>query len=287
MTNNKQTLSVKDHSVSQEMFQLLYNEDYKMFETFPKPTLENLLQYYQSEDYISHTDSKRNLFERTYQFVKRISLKRKLKLISAYAFSNKTLLDVGCGTGEFLHIAQKNNWHVTGVEPNKKARTIANKKNNDQVFNIDMLSKLHKESFQIITLWHVLEHIYDLNELIKTLESLLIQEGAIIIAVPNYKSYDAGYYKEFWAAYDVPRHLWHFSQESIHKLFNDFNMHVEKVKPMFFDAFYVSLLSEKYKSKKMNLLKAFLVATYSNLKAIKTKEHSSLLYVIRKNAKSN
>lgn len=287
MTKNKQILSVKDHSVSQEMFQLIYNEDYKMLETFPKPTKENLNKYYQSEDYISHTDSKRNLFEKTYQFIKRISLKRKLKLINAYALNEKKILDIGCGTGEFLLTAQYNDWNITGIEPNEQARTIANKKTNNQVFNTDKLSKFQKGSFQIITLWHVLEHIYDLNEHIKTLESLLKQEGAIIIAVPNYKSFDADHYKEFWAAYDVPRHLWHFSQESIEKLFNDFDMYVEEVKPMLFDAFYVSLLSEKYKSNKMNIFRAFLIATYSNLKAIKTKEHSSLLYVIRKNVKNN
>jgi len=287
MTKNKQKLSVKDYSVSQEVFQLVYNEDYKMLETFPKPTKESLHKYYQSDDYISHTDSKRNLFEKTYQFIKRISLKRKLKLINAYVLNEKTLLDIGCGTGEFLLTAQDNDWNIIGVEPNEKARSIANKKTNNQVFNIDKLSKFQKGSFQIITLWHVLEHVYDLNEHIETLESLLKHEGAIIIAVPNYKSFDADHYKEFWAAYDVPRHLWHFSQDSIEKLFNNFDMYVEEVKPMLFDAFYVSLLSEKYKSNKMNIFKAFLIAAYSNLKAIKTKEHSSLLYVIRKNVKNN
>ena len=287
MIKEKKFLSVKDHSVSQEEFQLLYNEDYKMLETFPKPNTEELPNYYHSEDYISHTDSKRNVFEKTYQFIKRISLKRKLKLINAFAFNEKNLLDVGCGTGDFLQIAQKDSWNITGVEPNKKARAIANRKTNNKVFNLDKLHELQKESFQIITLWHVLEHIYDLNELIKTIKGLLKQEGAIIIAVPNYLSYDANHYKEFWAAYDVPRHLWHFSKESIKILFQDFNMHIEEIKPMLFDAFYVSLLSEKYKSNKMNVFKAFLIGAYSNIRAIRSKEYSSLIYVIRNNNKSN
>jgi len=287
MTENKIKLSVKDHSVSKEVFQLVYNEDYKMLETFPRPNIDNLPKYYQSKDYISHTDSKRNLFERAYQFIKQISLKRKLKLINAYPSSKMKLLDIGCGTGDFLLIAQNNKWDITGLEPNEKARAIANKKTNNKVFDIDDLVKLKKGSFQIITLWHVLEHIHDLNQHIKTLKDLLKQDGAIIIAVPNYKSFDANYYKEFWAAYDVPRHLWHFSQDSIKILFQHFEMNVEKIKPMFFDAFYVSLLSEKYKRKKMNAFMAILIGAYSNLKAIKTKEYSSLLYVIRNNKKSN
>lgn len=283
MNKSKFKLSVKDHSVSQEVFQLLYNEDYRMLETFPKPSLEKMPEYYQSSDYISHTDSERNLFEKTYQFIKRISLERKLKLINAYTFKDKTLLDIGCGTGDFLRIAQENKWDVTGIEPNQKAREIANKKINGQVFNIDSLTEFQNGSFQIITLWHVLEHVYDLQNHIKTIKDLLKKDGAIIVAVPNYKSFDANYYKEFWAAYDAPRHLWHFSQESIKKLFGEIDMSVQEIKPMLFDAFYVSLLSEKYKTKRMNIFRAFFIGAYSNVKAMRTKEYSSLIYIIKNN----
>ena len=283
MNKSKFRLSVKDHSVSQEVFQLLYNEDYRMLETFPKPSLEKMPEYYQSSDYISHTDSERNFFEKTYQFIKRISLERKLKLINAYTFKDKTLLDIGCGTGDFLRIAQENKWDVTGIEPNQKAREIANKKINGQVFNIDSLTEFQNGSFQIITLWHVLEHVYDLQNHIKTIKDLLKKDGAIIVAVPNYKSFDANYYKEFWAAYDAPRHLWHFSQESIKKLFGEIDMSVQEIKPMLFDAFYVSLLSEKYKTKRMNIFRAFFIGAYSNVKAMRTKEYSSLIYIIKNN----
>ena len=283
MNKSKFKLSVKDHSVSQEVFQLLYNDDYRMLETFPKPSLEKMPEYYQSSDYISHTDSERNLFEKTYQFIKGISLERKLKLINAYTFKDKTLLDIGCGTGDFLRIAQENKWDVTGIEPNQKAREIANKKINGQVFNIDSLTEFQNGSFQIITLWHVLEHVYDLQNHIKTIKDLLKKDGAIIVAVPNYKSFDANYYKEFWAAYDAPRHLWHFSQESIKKLFGEIDMSVQEIKPMLFDAFYVSLLSEKYKTKRMNIFRAFFIGAYSNVKAMRTKEYSSLIYIIKNN----
>jgi len=282
MTKNKIKLSVKDHSVSEEMFQLVYNENYKMFETFPKPALENLSKYYQSEDYISHTDSKRSLFEKTYQFIKRISLKRKLGLINTYASNERELLDVGCGTGEFLFIAQNNDWKITGIEPNKKARTIANTKTNNKVFNIDKLTELQKGSFQIITLWHVLEHLPDLDVQLAQFKKLLKPNGVLIIAVPNYKSYDARYYKNFWAAFDVPRHLWHFSKTSIKKLMALENLQVEKCHPMFFDAFYVSLLSEKYKYQAMNPFRAFWIGWLSNFKARKSGEYSSLIYIIKK-----
>lgn len=282
---NKKTqntyLEVKDHSVSGESFQLIENTKYGFLETIPQPSPEALPDYYKSEDYISHTDSKRNLFEKVYHLVRTISLKQKLKLINSRNTSNKNLLDVGCGTGDFLQIAKQNNWTVTGIEPNEQARTLANKKTGNAVFEINQLLKFERESFDVITLWHVLEHLPKLEEHIQIFKKLLKPNGSLIIAVPNYKSYDAQYYKEFWAAYDVPRHLWHFNKESISKLVNIVSLEVEKRKPMYFDAFYVSLLSEKYKNGKMNFFNAIRVAILSNLYSFKSKEVSSLIYVIK------
>lgn len=274
-------LTVKDHSISGEEFQLFYNQDLEMLETFPQPTSDKLSDYYKSEDYISHTDNKRNLFEKAYQFVKHISLKRKLKLINSFQLNGNTLLDIGCGTGDFLKVAQQNNWKINGIEPNEKARNIANKKTNNSVFATEQLLEYKPKSFDVITLWHVLEHLPKLDEHISVFKKLLKSNGVLIIAVPNYNSYDAQHYKRYWAAYDVPRHLWHFSKNSISKLADCNNMKVIKTLPMKFDAFYVSLLSEKYKSGIMNPLKAFWVALRSNLKANRNQEYSSLIYIIK------
>ena len=274
-------LSVKDHSVSGEDFQLLYNEEYDMLETYPQPSLEKLPEYYKSEDYISHTDSKRNVFEKAYQFVKSISLKRKLKLANSLSDNSKTLLDVGCGTGDFLKTAKSDGWTICGIEPNENARKKANQKTNQSIFEVEHLLKLEPHSFDVITLWHVLEHLPKLEDHIQIFKKLLKPNGRLIIAVPNFKSYDASWYKNSWAAYDVPRHLWHFSKTSISKLVAKEHMIVEKHLPMAFDSFYVSLLSEKYKSGSMNYFRAFWTGWKSNMKAKNTGEYSSLIYIIK------
>jgi len=272
---------VEDYSVSGEKFQLIHNEEFDYLETKPKPSIDKLPDYYKSEDYISHTNSKRNVFEKVYHRIREVSLKRKLKLINSFNTDEKKLLDIGCGTGAFLKAAQNNNWSISGIEPDEKARAIANEITNKSVYNTSQLIKFEDQSFDVITLWHVLEHLPNLEEEIFTLKKLLKPNGRLIIAVPNYKSYDATYYKNFWAAYDVPRHLWHFSQTSIKRLFQKVDMKVIKTLPMIFDAFYVSLLSEKYKNKSMNPVWAFFVGLRSNIKGKRSGEYSSLIYIIK------
>lgn len=289
-TENNTILKVKDHSVSGEVFQLTENKTYGFLETIPKPSLEDLPEYYKTEDYISHTDAKRNLFEKVYHSIRQISLKKKLKLINSFILrqvqhdnsKQKKLLDFGCGTGDFLNTAQNNHWTVSGIEPNEQARKIANQKTSNTVFDSEHLKSFAKHSFDVITLWHVLEHIPNLEEQIRQLKALLKNDGVLIVAVPNYKSHDANHYKQFWAAYDVPRHLWHFNQASILKLFSSIDMKVIKTKPMVFDAYYVSLLSEKYKTGKMKIFKAFWTGFRSNLKAKSSSEYSSVIYIIKK-----
>jgi 2-polyprenyl-3-methyl-5-hydroxy-6-metoxy-1,4-benzoquinol methylase len=282
MTKNKSTyLTVKDHSVSGEEFQLIFNEELDMLETFPQPKAEKLSDYYESEDYISHTDTKRNLLEYVYHSVRKIALKKKLKLINSFNSETKSLLDIGCGTGDFLETALNANWTITGIEPNAQARTIANSKTNNAVFQTEYLHQLNPNSFDVITLWHVLEHLPDLEHQIKLVKSLLKPNGTLVIAVPNYKSYDALHYKNFWAAYDVPRHLWHFSKTAISELVKKENMKLVQTLPMMFDAYYVSLLSEKYKSGWMNPFKAFWIGWHSNYGARRSQEYSSHIYIIK------
>lgn len=282
MDNKNCFLEVKDHSVSGQTFLLFCNEEFDMLETFPRPEGNALASYYKSEDYISHTDSKRNLFEKVYHLVREFSLKQKLRLINKYSSHSKILLDIGCGTGDFLATAQNAGWEINGVEPDSRARAIANQKTNNKIKDVDALNEFENGSFDVITLWHVLEHLPNLHEQIETLDKLLKPDGTLVIAVPNFKSHDARHYKDFWAAYDVPRHLWHFSQTSISKLFSKRNIQVIDTKPMKFDSYYVSLLSEKYKTGRMKILNAFFRGLISNMKAKRSGEYSSLIYILKK-----
>ena len=277
--NNIFFKKVKDYSVSKEIFELHHNPEYDLLITFPKPTLEKLPSYYESEDYISHTDGKRSLFERMYHLIKNIALKNKVKLINSQSQKGK-LLDLGAGTGDFLVVAKNDGWETTGIEPSTKAKLIAINKG---VNFADNLSDLKSHSFDVITMWHVLEHVPNLDEYISELKRLLKPSGTILIAVPNFKSFDAEYYGRFWAAYDVPRHIWHFSKTAVQKLFAEKEMKLIEVLPMKFDSFYVSLLSEKYKTGKMNFIKAFFVGLKSNKSGKQTKEYSSHIYVIKNN----
>ena len=277
----KSFLKTKDFAVSDEEFELMLDMELNMLRTYPEP--ENLDSYYNSETYISHTDSADNLVDKLYQYIKKYNLKRKVSLINKYTDTNKTLLDIGAGTGSFLESAKQNGWNVYGIEPGKKARDLAKKKGLKLKESLDLMEK---RRFQVITLWHVLEHLPDLESQIKKITSLLEKDGTLIIAVPNFQSYDARYYKEYWAAYDVPRHLSHFSQLSIKKLFSKNGMKLEKISPMIFDSFYVSLLSEKFKCGKSNILRAFLIGLKSNIRAWKTKEYSSLLYILKMDEKA-
>lgn len=275
--NNIFFKKVKDYSVSKEIFELHHNPEYDLLITFPKPSLEKLPSYYESEDYISHTDGKRSLFERMYHMIKNIALKNKVKLINEKSQKGR-LLDIGAGTGDFLVVAKKDGWDATGIEPSEKAKSIAINKGVNFSNN---LSDLKDNSFDVITMWHVLEHVPNLDEYILELKRLLKPTGTILIAVPNFKSFDAEYYGRFWAAYDVPRHIWHFSKTAIKKLFAEKEMELTDVLPMKFDSFYVSLLSEKYKTGKMNFIKAFFVGLKSNNNGKETNEYSSHIYVIK------
>ena len=273
----KSYLKTKDFSISQEDFELLYNEELDMLVTYPEP--EDIEKYYESDAYISHTDSKKTVVDKIYQIVKSYSLKKKLSLINSFDTKEKTLLDIGAGTGDFLCTAKDKNWNVAGVEPNTLARSKANKKG---IKLYDNLNKVLDTKFEVITLWHVLEHLPNLENKIDRIVSLLTDNGTLVIAVPNFKSYDAKHYGKYWAAYDVPRHLWHFSKNTIEKLFKKHNIEIVKTKPMLFDSFYVALLSEKYKTQKQNFLKAFYIGLKSNISANSSKEYSSHIYILRK-----
>ncbi len=268
-------LTCKDHLVSQETFSILESEP-GILRTSPVP--ENLPAYYESDRYISHTDSKENLQDKIYQYVKSKMLLKKAKWIEQETAGCK-LLDYGAGTGDFLAYMQNRNWNAFGVEPNKDARSLASRKG---ISIEDNLDKLDARTFDVITLWHVLEHIPNYEDVLKKLIAKLNKDGLLIIAVPNHRSYDAYYYQDYWAAWDVPRHLWHFSRSGIAQLLKKNDLIEVCEKPLIFDSFYVSLLSEVNQKPKPSKINAFWRGLISNFKARSTGEYSSIAYFYRK-----
>ncbi len=273
----KQYIETVDYFYTQEKFILLYDENLDMLVTTPLP--KHPENYYQSASYISHSDQSKTLIDKIYLLIKTYSLKRKVRLLTKLYPKRGKVLDIGAGTGEFLLAAKNKNWEVTGVEPNQLATKNALSKG---IALYPDLNSLENELFDIITLWHVLEHLPDLENQIQKIVNLVSNKGVLIIAVPNYKSFDAQKYKNYWAAYDVPRHLSHFSKTSIIKLFQPHGFELTQVKPMWFDSFYVSLLSEKYKAGKNRYIPAFCNGLYSNIKGLFSKEYSSHIYVLKK-----
>ena len=271
-------LKVKDHLVTGEEFTLVLDPEKEMLLTKPQPKTNILSKYYESDDYISHTDNKKGIVSFLYQTVKKKSLKNKLNLITSLKKDAKSVLDIGAGTGDFLNFVKSDTRSVFEIEPNQKARELAHQK---RIYLEENLNDIKGKSFDVITMWHVLEHIANLEETIKEVEALLNPNGILIIAVPNFNSFDAAYYKNYWAAFDVPRHLWHFSRNTMKNLFSD-KLILQETIPMIFDSFYVSLLSEKNKTGKQNLIKAFFIGLLSNISAFKSEEYSSLIYCYKK-----
>jgi cyclopropane fatty-acyl-phospholipid synthase-like methyltransferase len=270
-------IKTKDFLLSGEEFTLVENKEKDLLKTIPVP--ENVSEYYQSENYISHTDSNKTLFDKAYQLVKKVALSQKLSLIKKLNQGEGALLDIGSGTGDFLVYAKNKNWNVQGVEPGEKARQLSEKKG---IVVNEFLQDVEEKYFDVITLWHAFEHVEDFESYILEIKKRLKPGGTLIVAVPNFKSKDAKHYKEHWAAFDVPRHLWHFSKSSIERIFSPHDFKLIQTKPMWFDAFYVSLLSEKYKTGKSNWVKAIWYGSLSNLSGIFTKEYSSHIYILKK-----
>ncbi|MBC7850151.1 MAG: class I SAM-dependent methyltransferase [Chitinophagaceae bacterium] len=278
------SITVTDYSVSNENFQLWDCADCTLRFTQHVPDQQSIGRYYQSENYISHTDTNKGIINRLYHSVRKITLKQKSSLIqSATGLNSGSLLDVGAGTGAFSAFMKSAGWRVTGLEPDEQARIVANKNHGLSLLSTNHLFELPAESFDAITMWHVLEHVHQLQTYIVQLRKLVKAGGKIFIAVPNYTSGDAEFYGKFWAAYDVPRHLYHFSPASMKQLLRHNELQLDSIKPMWFDSFYVSMLSEKYKTGKEGFVSGVFRGFQSNLRAATNKSVcSSLIYVISK-----
>lgn len=274
-------LETEDWFLTNEKFTIVKCEKCGFLFTNPRPESNALGKYYKSSEYISHSNNKKGLVNSVYQTVRAFTLNKKFKLIRQFKTQGK-ILDIGCATGEFLNVFKSNKWETIGIEPDSDARNMAINNFNLEVYGEEKLTELTEKSFDVITMWHVLEHVSLLNDRVLQLHGLLKDEGYAFIALPNPNSFDAKKYEKYWAAFDVPRHLYHFTLESFQNLMEKHGFDLIDTLPMKFDSFYVSLLSEKYLNGKSNFLSAFLTGLRSNLKAESNGQFSSLIYVIKK-----
>jgi 2-polyprenyl-3-methyl-5-hydroxy-6-metoxy-1,4-benzoquinol methylase len=277
-------LTVKDHSVSGENFVVWQCADCTLRFTQDVPDADSIGPYYKSPDYISHTNTSKGLINSLYQKVRTVTLKQKAKMIAHYTgLENGKLLDVGAGAGAFLAQMKKEGWEVLGIEPDEDARQVARTSFKLLLQEPQNLASLPPGSFDAITLWHVLEHVHQLQEHIALLHKLLKPGGKLFVAVPNYQSLDADIYRLDWAAYDVPRHLYHFSPKAMRTLMQRHGFKIVSKKPMWFDSFYISLLSSKYRNGRTSWVGAFISGLRSNLKTVTDSDRcSSITYIFSK-----
>ena len=286
--NNSLHLKLKDYFLSKEDFEIYECNECKLLFTMPRPDATAIGRYYKSDDYLSHNEHKKGLVPWIYNRVKKINVKNKYIMVwngmepqKTGNHTNPYLLDFGCGVGDFLHYAQQNGCEVMGCDLSEDARKIASEKLGKTIVTPDEIFALPHSTFDIITMWHVLEHIDNLHNQVEQLHRLLKDNGRLVIAVPNYKSNDAEYYNDKWAAYDVPRHLNHFHKESLQNIFCG-KFQLKEIHPMKWDAYYISMMSEKYAGNRNSFIRGVIRGWRSNRKAQKSGEYSSLIYIFDK-----
>lgn len=272
----------KDFAISQEEFHIVSCKQCAFKFLNPRPSQKEIGRYYDSQRYLSHQSEKKDLVAQLYDWVKNhITLPQKYRWIKKYSSKEVgSLLDVGCGNGSFLRYMQNKGWQCSGIEPHTPALQFVQ----DKSHIYPSFNEIEKKNikFDVITLWHVLEHVHELDFYMNKLYELISEKGKIFIAVPNPASYDSQYYKEFWAAWDPPRHLYHFTAYHMHNLCWKHGLRIQTSIGMPFDAYYIALLSSEYKYGRKKWLSAFLQASISNWKALRNKQYSSLLYIIDK-----
>ena len=282
-SNHNKVLTAKDCLVSGELFDIMECKDCYLCFTSPIPAENEIGNYYETDDYISHTGKGNSVINQIYRIVQYFTLQtKKKKVINFSQMRSGSILDIGCGVGKFLTTMKQSGWGIDGVEINEAARKIAENNTSSVIMNqADFFDSNQK--YDVITLWHSLEHLYDLSKYLNKISTSLNTNGIILIAVPNYQSFDADYFEQDWAAYDVPRHLYHFSMKAINKLMEKYNFKLLHSKQLPFDSFYVSLLSEISVRENHNIINALFVGWKSYWQGQKDEEKgSSILYVFKK-----
>ena len=267
-------IEVVDHFLTNETFTIKKTPIKGLLQTHPPPPKNKIQQYYSTNKYISHDSTGSGPFYFLYRTIRRINFWFKYWLMNKKELFSK-MLDFGSGDQYFIQQLQQRKHNVFGVDPLKPNMS---KQVYDSIFN----ESLDNKKFSCITAWHSLEHVYELENVIKRFCQILDENGIVIVAVPNYRSFDAKFYKSFWAAYDVPRHLWHFDKQSIIKVFYNNGFSFIKTTPLLFDSYYISLMSEKYKKSNFRIFNSIVVGTVSNIAAFFTKEYSSNIFVFKK-----
>ena len=274
--------SLKDYFFTQEEFTIQQCKKCGFRFTNPRPEEVALGPYYKTEDYLSHSNRKKTLFDKAYHAVKNYNLRRKKGLVEKHV-SKGTIIDIGAGTGAFLAQFDETKWKRLGLEPDSTAREIAKTNFGLELLDPSTLANKEIKDVTVITLWHVLEHISTLNEQLALIHEKLATNGILIIAVPMSNSYDAKHYGKYWAAYDVPRHLYHFTQDTLQLLLKKHGFSLIEKYPMKFDSFYISLLSEKHKKNSLAHVKAVVNGLFSNIMASNKKgTYSSMIFVFKK-----
>jgi len=283
-TNIDLHLQTNDFFLSSEPFSLFRCLSCGFVFTQDHPDEKEISNYYASEDYLSHNDSARGLTSILFRFSRKIMLGRKRKITEKAAGLIKgRLLDIGCGTGHFLNVMKKAEWEVKGIEINDKAREYAVSSFGVEVINPGLIALLETNSFDIITMWHVLEHFQDPVMYLSEVSRLMKADGVCIIALPNCSSYDAEHYGKFWAAFDVPRHLWHFSPFTFQLFTQKSGFKIKSVKSLPLDVFYISMLSEKHRGNRLYFITGIAKGGWFwFLSLFKKTKISSLIYILKK-----
>ena len=272
-------IKTNDHFLTKKPFSIYRDQKTNVLYTYP--VAQNLDEYYKSDRYHSHSVEAKNWFEVLYMLSRKYRTKKKLSLIKQHC-TGKRILDIGCGTGGFLKLAQLNQLEVDGIENNKKANEKASRSLNQKVFADLPSISYTKKNYNAVTLWHVLEHLPNIQNQIEQIHSLLDKNGVLFIAVPNHESFDAKYYKEYWAAYDVPRHLWHFTPTSLKTILIENGFEIIQCKPQYMDSLYVSILSEQYKGGLLPTFRGLTIGMLSNILSLITKKTSSFILIAKK-----
>jgi SAM-dependent methyltransferase len=276
----------QDFVASGETFTIVSCNSCTLQFTNPRPDEGEIGKYYQSDRYISHSGNDKSELGVTYKIydlVRNYSIGSKLKTIKSY-HQNGKLLDLGCGLGYFLNgVKEDKVFDAEGADISNEAIDYVDKQFGIKVIPEQSLKNIAENTYDIITQWHVMEHVHRLDERMMDLKKMLKPNGTMFIAVPISNSYDSKHYKEFWDGYDVPRHLYHFNRKSFNELMKKHQFHVVAEKAMIFDAPYISMRSEYHQKNALGFVRGAFWGFISTLSALFTNNHSSILFVVKHN----